>query len=41
MGKAFLEMAVSISKSTSGLLVAMAIVVILITGYFLLRRKKK
>jgi LPXTG-motif cell wall-anchored protein len=41
MGKAFLTMAGSMSKSSIGLLITMVIAIIAITGYFLLRRKNK
>jgi LPXTG-motif cell wall-anchored protein len=41
MGKAFLAMAGSMSKSSTGWLVALTITIIVLTGYFLLRRKKK
>jgi len=41
MGKAFLTMAGSMSNSSIGLLVVLAIAIVVVTGYFLLRRKIK
>ena len=41
MGKAFLSLAGSMSNQAIGLLIVLAIAIIVITGYFLLRRRNK